>query len=138
MPKLVIKRANEFMNVTRKMGIYFDGKKLGTIANNATQTYEIAAGSHTLNAKIDWCGSRDYQFSINEGETKYVKLSGIPYANPILLIWAALFVINIMVVFSTGRNFLLYFSIPFAALLIYYFTVGRNDYIKIREHDQYL
>ncbi len=135
MAKLVLKRSSEFMNAARKIGVYIDGSKVGTIKNGGTEVYDVAAGKHTIRAKMDWCGSRDIEFSVGEGETRYMKLTGIPYANPIMLTWAGLFIINLMLVFSSGRNYLFYFTLPFCALLLYYFTMGRNDYLQIKEHD---
>ncbi len=137
MAKLIVKRANEYMNMTRKINLYIDGNKVGVIANNKTEEFEIPEGTHTIKAKVDWCGSRDFQFSVSTGETKYVKLSGIPYASPVLLTWAILFVLNLMLSFSTGQNFGLYFTIPLAIILVYYFTIGRNDYLRITEHNPF-
>lgn len=135
MPKLIVKRANEYMNRARKIALYIDGNKAGVIGNNKTEEFEIPEGTHTLKAKIDWLGSRDFQFSVAAGETKYVKLSGIPYANPILLIWAILFILNLMMSYSFGKNYGLYLAIPVFIILLYYFTIGRNDYLTIKETD---
>ncbi len=135
MATLMIKRGNEYINAARKIGIYVDGNKLGTVANASTETFEIPEGKHSLHAKIDWCSSRDFEFSIGANETKHLKLTGIPHANNIMLATAIVFILHIVLVLTTGIHYVIWLTIPAAVILLYYFTIGRKDYLIIKDHD---
>jgi hypothetical protein len=135
MATLMIKRGNEYVNAARKIGIYLDGNKLGTVANASTQIFEIPEGKHHLHAKLDWCSSRDFEFSIAANETRHLKLTGIAHSNNIMLATSIVFILHIILVLSTGFNYLILLTIPAIVILIYYFTIGRKDYLVIRDHD---
>lgn len=135
MTKLTIKRTSEWTNRMRDIGIYLDGKKIGTIANGETKEFEIDPGAHTLKSKIDWCGSEEIKLNLQESETKVIELSGFKYGKiimPFSLIISAFY-------FWSGSklNFdpLMYLLIiiPFATYLMYYLTWGRNKYLQLKE-----
>ena len=70
MPTLTINRSNEYLNRLRAIKIMVDGKEISTIKNGETKSFELPAGNHQLQAKIDWCTSSKLQINITEGQTK--------------------------------------------------------------------
>ena len=137
MAKLIIKRANEYGNAARKYGVYIDAQKAGTISNNDTESYDLAAGSHTLYAKIDWCYSQVLTVTISEGETKYVRLSGIPYANLIILIYIIIVALSVLLAYYTDIDIILFTVPTFPLLTLYYLTLGRRKYLTLKEQDNF-
>jgi hypothetical protein len=134
MATLMIKRGNEYVNAARKIGIYLDETKIGTLSNGSTATFEIPAGTHKLHGKIDWCASREYEFTIGDNETKHLKLSGIPHSNNIMLATAIIFVVHIILVVTTGFSYLGWLVLPSLLIMFYYLTFGRKDYLIIKDH----
>lgn len=66
MAVIIITRPNDYLNRVRKINIILDGKKIGTVANNQTQEFNVGPGTHALKASIDWCGSNTLNFTIAE------------------------------------------------------------------------
>ena len=135
MAKLIIKRANEYGNAARKYGLYIDDQKAGTISNNNTESYDLAAGTHTLYAKIDWCYSQVLSVTVSEGETKYVRLSGIPYSNLIILTYLIIVVLSVLLAYYTDIDIILFTVPTFPLITLYYLTLGRRRYLTLKEQD---
>jgi L-asparagine transporter-like permease len=135
MAKLIIQRANEYGNAARKYGVYIDDQKAGTISNNDTESYDLAAGTHTLYAKIDWCYSQVLTVTLSEGETKYVRLSGIPYANLVILIYIIIVALSVLLAYYTDIDFILFTVPTFPLITLYYLTLGRRRYLTLKEQD---
>lgn len=76
MAKIIINRSSEKSNKFRKIEIFLEDKKIGTIKDGETKEFDIQPGEHVLTAKIDWCKSNDLIVSIKDGETKSFDLSG--------------------------------------------------------------
>lgn len=135
MAKVIIKRANEYQNAARKYGLYIDDQKAGTISNNDTGSYDLAPGTHTIYAKIDWCYSQVLSLTLHEGETKYVRVSGMPHANLILLIYIGIVALSVLLVYYTDIDIILFTVPTFPLLTLYYLTLGRRKYLTIKEQD---
>jgi hypothetical protein len=133
MAKIGITRKNEWINRFRNYRIYLDGKKIGTISNNETLEFELPSGQHTLNAKIDWCGSRTCSFSVNEIERKEFSISGFKYASFLTGITGGIIALHFILINLFEIDFLIWLIIPAFLLLGYYFTIGRNEYLIIEE-----
>ena len=133
MAKFIIVRSNEWMNRARRIGIYVDGQKLGTISNGSTQEFDILSGMHTFKAKVDWCGSRDYSFFISEDETKTIKLSSFGYQYHFISITTGILALHFLLHFVFGIDYLVWVFAFFMPIILYYITIGRNDYLVISE-----
>lgn len=84
MAKLIIHRSSEFANRIRAIRIYLDKEKIGEIMDGETKEFEIPAGRHLLQAKIDWCGSNEIEFRVHEGKPVTFSLFG---TNPIYALY---------------------------------------------------
>lgn len=135
MAKVIIKRANEYQNAARKYGLYIDDQKAGTIRNNDTESFDLAPGTHTIHAKMDWCYSQVLTLTLSEGETKYVRLSGIPYSNLIILIYIITVVLSVLLANYTAVDIILYTVPTYPLLTLFYLTLGRRKYLTLKEQD---
>jgi hypothetical protein len=107
MAKLVIKRSNQRENKIRKIRVCANGADIGEIEHDQVKEYELPPGNYEIEAKIDWCGSNTIGFTIKEGETKRLFLSGRPFPP----------------------------FIPFVSAFktIYYVTFGRKQFLILEE-----
>ena len=101
---LEITRSNEFVDRYRKIKIFLNDKKFDSISNGETKSFEINEGTHTLQAKIDWCSSNKLIFSIGNSETKSFNLTS--------------FAMDVYVGGLVG---------------LYYITFGANKYLNLQE-----
>lgn len=62
MPKLTIRRDRGWADKLRKYSILLDGLEVGLLAEGEEIVVPIAEGPHTLEARIDWCGSPLFRF----------------------------------------------------------------------------
>ncbi len=75
MPKLIIHRISEFENRARKIKIELNGELAVTIKNGETLELDIPSGTHTIQAKIDWCSSNLLELEANDTSSIEVVLS---------------------------------------------------------------
>ncbi|KAA0128105.1 hypothetical protein FY557_10325 [Chryseobacterium sp. SN22] len=76
MGKIIINRSSEYSNYLRSVEIHLGDKKIGSIKNGESKTFEVAPGKYVLNAKIDWCTSNEIYFEIGSDETLRYNLTG--------------------------------------------------------------
>jgi hypothetical protein len=73
MIKLTIRRESQWADKTRRYKIVLDGQPIGLLAENASLQQEISEGSHKIQARIDWCGSKPLNFEANRDVNLVVK-----------------------------------------------------------------
>jgi hypothetical protein len=114
---LKLMRPDEKENRLAEMVVYLNGAPLGSLLNNESKEVDIAAGQHTLKAKIGSQGSKVYKFTITTSQTKaFVLVTEKGANNPEPL------------VSGTLLDFII---VPLQ--LLYYFTIGHNRYLSISE-----
>jgi hypothetical protein len=69
MPFVKIHRENQFADAARAYKIYVDGEQKGEIRRDSTEDFFVPEGAHRIQLKIDWCGSREIEFSAGAEET---------------------------------------------------------------------
>jgi len=135
MAKLIIKRTSEWNNRMRDIEIYLEEEKIGVIANGEVKAFEIESGEHNLKSKIDWCGSEILTFNLNPNETKTIELSGFKLGKfmlPIgLIIGGIYFIFGKQLMDSPMALIVAFF--PIGLFLVYYLTLGRNKYLRLKE-----
>ena len=127
-----MKRSDEWINRMRAIKILVDGQQISEVYNGETRTISLPDGTHTLKARIDWCGSRERTFTISgDGQASYfISSFGYPYRFFTISLVAIAAYLLCQVAFGISMWPLL---LPFAGLLCYYCTFGRNDYLLLRE-----
>jgi hypothetical protein len=66
--KLILQRERDFGDFFRKYRVYINGHERGRISRGGTFECELEPGAHTMNLKIDWCGSNSVSFVVNPDE----------------------------------------------------------------------
>ncbi len=137
MSRIVITRKKEWNNRLREIGVYVDGKKLGTISNGETKTFDVPPGTHQLMAKIDWCRSKELPFLVSENEKKYFRLSGFKYSGIITPLVFGILILHILIKRFTGFEHLIWLAFLAFLPVLYYITIGHNDYLRLREDESW-
>jgi len=135
MGKLIIDRRSEWINRGRIIGLYLNKEKIGTIENGESKEFELEPGNYNLKAKIDWCGSQNYNFEFEGNEVKTVELTGFPkskWAMPILIV-IQLVLLGLSYIININEYFMMAFSFSLLIYLFYPITFGRNHYLKLIE-----
>ena len=135
MASIIINRTSEYLNRLRNYGVYIDGKKVDTISNGETKKFNISAGQHSILTKIDWCSSQTLLVDINDNKTKSFKVGG--FKNGRWLIPAGLVIPILSFIASSLFDFdyLFYLIIPIFLLMVYYMTLGRRQYLTLKENE---
>lgn len=146
MTKIKITRSKEKINSERKIDIYLDKKKIGTVSNEEIKEFSINTGKHNLRAKIDWCGSANFPIDVNNNETKEFTISAFrtatilfkyyKKARPIIIGLVLFVIIFNKFIYAHLANWSILLGLPIfipLLILIYYLSFGRNKYLVINE-----
>ncbi len=133
MAKIIIERISEWNNKTREVGIYIDGKKVGTIDDGKTLEYDIEPGKHEVFAKTNWCYSQKIELDTAETTTTSLTLTGYKYGS-----WVLPIILGALLTYSLGKyalNINLFFLIKLGAIgflyPMYFMTFGKNRYLVL-------
>ena len=143
--RIVLTRSSEWMNRARRLRVYINGEKAGTIGNANTEEFKVQPGQHSVSCKVDWCSSRDFEVHLEAEQTVYLQVrSGMKhywyFAVPLLGVLA----INLFYLFTQpSRPVWLDFLLPAMALplllyIFYFISIGRKDYLVISNDDKTL
>jgi hypothetical protein len=134
MAKIIVKRNSQWINKIRDIGIFINGELVGAIKDGKTQQYEVKSGEHEIYAKIDWCGSQKILIDAADNEIITIKLTGFKYGS-----WFLPIFLGIMLIYSLGKyvlnfnmSFLIVFGIVMFLYLLYFLTLGRNNYLTLK------
>ena len=133
MASIIINRTSEYLNRLRNYDVYINEKKVDTISNGETKEFNISAGQHSILIKIDWCSNQTLLVNINDNETKSFKVGGFKNGN--WLIPAALVILGSIASRLFDFNYLFYLIIPFFLSMVYYMTLGRKQYLTLKENE---
>ena len=133
MATILVKRTSEYNNRLRDYQLFLDGKKIGTIANGQTESFEITSGQHTIVAKIDWCSSPELSLTLNETEQKLLTVGGFKNGNWIMPVAGGIIGFHFLLTIVFGFEYGIFLVIPAFLLLIYYLIVGRKKYLTLTE-----
>lgn len=138
MTKIVVERNSEWNNKTREIGIYIDGKKVGTIDDGKTQEYNIEPGKHEIFAKINWYSSQKIELNADPTTITTLKLSGYKYGAWILPVILGTFLTYYLGEYALNIN--LFFLIKLVAIgflyPMYYMTLGKNRYLILTKENK--
>jgi hypothetical protein len=133
MSKITITRTNEWSNRLRSYTLFLDGQKLGTIANDEIKSFEVPPGKHTLKATINWLSSREQEFTIEGSEAKYFRVSAFKLAKILTPVLFILAIGHLALRKIMHFDYLIWLAIPVLVILVYYLTLGRKDYLWLRQ-----
>ena len=144
MGKIRLSRTNEYVNGFREYGIYIDDVKAGVIRNGETRDFEVAPGTHTIYAKIDWCYSPTRPFYISGNEVMPFNVGSFigsemlrKYSRWIGPIFLGLLVLHLIlratIHFDDLLLYLFPLTLPLFFIMVYYFSIGRKRYLSLKE-----
>jgi hypothetical protein len=116
--KLKLTRPPERAAEKTVMQVYINGNVAAQISNGETKEMEMSPGVHTIRLAAGSQGSKKYKLCLKENETKTLVLSTNNN-------------VNRFGAFASGG------ILPDLAInglmLLYYFTIGQNRYLKVSE-----
>lgn len=65
--KVQVERRAGWIDLLRAYKIVVDGRVVGKVGNRGSTEFDVAPGRHTIQMKIDWCGSPTLEFHAAEG-----------------------------------------------------------------------
>lgn len=70
MTKIIVRREKAlFHDLLRDYAVLVDGREVARVSNGAEVAFDVAPGKHTIQMKIDWCGSAKLEINPAMGET---------------------------------------------------------------------
>jgi hypothetical protein len=135
MPVIRIHRVNEYTNKLRSYQLYIDGKKAGQIRNGEIKEFEVMPGSHKVIARIDWASSKEIKIEVGEDEVKELQVRGFRNGNWLIPISFLIIALHFILRFTVGFDYLIFLIIPGFTILVYYNTIGRKEYLRLREKE---
>lgn len=139
MAKLIITRKSEFINSLRDYNIFLNDEIIGSISSGETKEFMIPEGTNILKATDNWYGSKKLEINVSNEEAKTVSISGLWPARIMMFFISFIIVVPILFRdFIRSHEFLKYtfivLSIIVLLAIIYYLTIGRNNYLEIKEN----
>ena len=131
-----IHRSNEYTNSLRSYQVYIDGRKSGTLRNAEVREFKVEPGTHSVVAKIDWASSNEVEVEVKEDEVKELNVRGIKNGNWLIPLSFVIIAFHFILRFTVGFDYLIFLIIPGFVILLYYFTIGRKEYLRLREIPQ--
>lgn len=131
MATITINRSSEWNNKARKIGIYIDGEKVGTLDDGESQVYKVEPGTHVVYAKIDWCRSPKISIDVNESSKETLKLTGFKFGSWFLPIALCLMILYYISTYIFDIDIIHMVWMPLIALSYptYFITFGKNKYL---------
>jgi len=133
MPKLRVTLTRSWNKRTKKIGVLDNGNELGTVYNGETSEFDVAAGSHKISVKSGWYGSKELAFTISENETKSVSADIFQYGNLIINSLFLVLLVHFIAFTFLNIQYIIWFNIPAFLIMGYFLTLGRNNYLVIKE-----
>ena len=132
MPTLTIHRQSEWMNRFRVVKIYSNGELLGVVPNNSSRDFQLEIGNHSVEARIDWCGSEPIPLRFSENSHHEINIKGPKFEKLMMFVSTLVGLIIAFYMITDSVSKLLFFTglIPIVGYRLYYFTLGRNSFIQ--------
>ena len=139
MGKIKINRSSEWTNKLRKINLYIDDVKIDCIEDGELKTYEVEDGNHSIQAKIDWCGSNKLNIDV-DADGVQINLKANNKVSSLFQIVGFLTFTSLLLTHLKENGLigidLEYFAIaiiPLFAIVFYHIFIGRNKFLKLQE-----
>jgi len=141
--KIVINRNNEWVNRRRNFTVWIDGKPAGGVAAGCSVDFPVEPGVHTVQCKINWCGSRERTVTASDAAPVFLSArSGMKYYVflYILILIALLSRIGFNLAHVPQPTWLpvaeIVLIVPGLLYILYYLTLGRKDYVVLGDEKE--
>lgn len=133
MPKLILKRSRELVNMSSEYIIYVDGKKKARLANGKKVELKIKPGNHLIEAKVDNYHSEPITLELEKGAQKELKIRSFKFNSWILP--SIMVLVPLYYYLRTEFDIPSFYGFvvigPIALYALYYHTIGRNKYLRL-------
>jgi hypothetical protein len=85
----VDRQAGGYTDRARAYKVLVDGEERGTVKHGEGVEIQVEPGSHTVQMKIDWAGSRTHEINLGEGDR--AEFVCAPNASPLTAVFYAFF-----------------------------------------------
>lgn len=137
MAKISIIRKSEYQNKLRSYRIYIDGVKVGKVADGAMESFEVTAGTHTIEVKIDWCSSPTISLNVGEGEQEIATVGSNKFFKWFSILSIVIIGLHFILSITNITDYTLYALIPLGLMLVYYLTIGRKQFLTLTKGEVY-
>lgn len=138
--KLILTRKGSAVNRRQRYKILIDGAEAGEIKNDGTEELILAAGTHTLQCKMNWMSSEVKTIVIKEGANTYLRVgNAMKFIVPLYFMMLAgvllpfFFHLLKMPVPAYMNNLKIILIFPALIYYIFYITFYRKKYLEISE-----
>jgi hypothetical protein len=138
--KIIVSRKGEFANRRRNYRLFIDGKEVGSIKSDSSEEFEVEAGTHTVQCKINWCYSPDFKVDVLEGKNSYIRVaSGMKFYPPLLILmfigvfFPVYFKLAKLTLPDWTNTVKIILVVPALVYLLYYLTLNRKRYLLISD-----
>lgn len=131
---IIVKRKTNYAGYFRSYQIILDGINVGTIKNGETKEFETTSGGHNIQSKVDWFASPELSLILSEEDKKEITIGDSEYGWLLIVaLGIIMFSTNIIKALHLNQLFRIISIIPIILLVIFYCTIGRKNYISIKE-----
>lgn len=139
MPKIRVERDTNWTSGLRRIDIYIDGQKTGTINDGETKDFDVENGKHEIYVKLGWERSQKIELNTVENQITVFKLTQLNY-----LSWWLLVYIVTTFLYYLGKdtfNFKFYhyailIVIPALCFTYYIIIIKKNKQFVLNEIDK--
>jgi hypothetical protein len=135
MAKISVCRKKNWTISSKMFEVFLDEKRIGYLMNGETSEYDVSAGEHHLKVKMGRFGSKDFNFTMFSNQTR----SFTVFVSKMSLSIAAIFLMGIFLfryylrTLKLDHNYSMLTPLLILLLGIYFQTIGRNTYLKVKE-----
>lgn len=138
MPKIIIKRKYEWVNMSDAYTLFLNGKKKKNLRRGDKRVLKVKPGSHRIKLKMDSFSSPEVELNIQKGETKIIETSGFLFQEYILPFYAislpAFFVLKNSGLISAWLALPLF--VPVTIYAAYHYFIKTGNYIRVSVKDK--
>ncbi|MCF2446303.1 hypothetical protein L0657_20260 [Dyadobacter sp. CY345] len=136
MPKLEVSLTKSWNSRVKKIHVFCDDLKLGTVLNGESSEFEVATGTIKIKIKSGWYGSQELSFSLTDNQRKSISVDIFEHGNLVINSLYAVLSIHFISSVFFDIQYLIWFIIPAFLIVGYFLTFGRNDYLVIKEKQE--
>jgi hypothetical protein len=77
LPNLILRRHGGWVDRWRNYRIFVDGREVAQIGQGERLALPVSLGTHSLQARIDWCRTKSVEFLVNNSDVIFDLRSGV-------------------------------------------------------------
>ena len=70
---IVVRRPSSWKMFLRSVNVYIDGVRAGKVSNGRAVAFDVAAGTHAVDIRLQWIKTKPLEVEVGPGETVLVE-----------------------------------------------------------------